>query len=94
MQAGDLLVWYTDGVIDAQDPAGTPFGDRRLQHLLKRLDKARLSPNAVHAVVQSGVAAHRAGHPLADDETVVIAHVVPPPRASSLEIARTTGGTA
>ncbi len=75
IQAGDLLVWYTDGVIDAQDPAGTPFGDRRLQHLLKRLDRARLSPNAVHTIVQSGIAAHRAGHPLADDETVVVAHV-------------------
>ncbi len=75
IQAGDVLVWYTDGVIDAQDPAGTPFGDRRLQHLLKRLDRARLSPNAVHAVVQSGLAAHRAGRPLADDETVVIARV-------------------
>lgn len=73
IQAGDLLVWYTDGVIDAQDPAGTAFGDRRLQHLLKRLDRTRLSPNAVHAVVQSGLAAHRAGRPLADDETVVIA---------------------
>lgn len=73
IQAGDLLVWYTDGVIDAQDPAGAPFGDRRLQHLLKRLDRARLSPNAVHGVVQSGVAAHRAGRPLADDETVVVA---------------------
>jgi serine phosphatase RsbU (regulator of sigma subunit) len=75
IQAGDLLVWYTDGVIDAQDPAGAPFGDRRLQHLLKRLDRARLSPNAVHAVVQSGIAAHRAGRPLADDETVVVARL-------------------
>ena len=75
IQPGDLLVWYTDGVIDAQDPAGNPFGDRRLQHLLKRLDRTRLSPNAVHAVVQSGLAAHRAGRPLADDETVVIARL-------------------
>ncbi|MFN0248206.1 MAG: SpoIIE family protein phosphatase [Kofleriaceae bacterium] len=77
IQAGDLLVWYTDGVIDAQDPAGAPFGDRRLQHLLKRLDRTRLAPNAVHAVVQSGIAAHRAGRPLADDETVVVARLAP-----------------
>jgi sigma-B regulation protein RsbU (phosphoserine phosphatase) len=72
-QAGDVVVWYTDGVIEAQDPAGAPFGDRRLQHLLKRLDRARLTPAHVHDLVQSAVAAHRAGHPRADDETVVVA---------------------
>lgn len=72
-EPGDLVVWYTDGVIEAQDPAGKPFGDRRLQHLLKKLDRSRLTPQAVHDVIQAGVAAHRAGHPLADDETVVVA---------------------
>ena len=87
IQAGDLFVWYTDGVIEAQDPAGTPFGDRRLQHLLKRLDRARLTPPQVHDLVQAGVAAHRAGHPLADDETVVVAQLSPPLPAS-LEPAR------
>jgi len=75
IQAGDLLVWYTDGVIEAQDPAGTPFGDRRLQQMLRRLDRQRLTPHVVHDVVQAGVAAHRAGHPLADDETVVVAQL-------------------
>jgi serine phosphatase RsbU (regulator of sigma subunit) len=82
IQAGDLVVWYTDGVIEAKDPAGTPFGDRRLQHLLKRLDKNRLTPPQVHDLVQSGVAAHRAGHPLADDETVVVAQLSAPAPAS------------
>ncbi|CAN5851301.1 hypothetical protein BH11MYX3_BH11MYX3_03240 [soil metagenome] len=75
LQAEDLVVWYTDGVIEAQDPGGTPFGDRRLQHLLKRLDRSRLTPAQVHALVQSGLAAHRAGHPLADDETLVVAQL-------------------
>ena len=74
-EPGDLVVWYTDGVIEAQDPAGKPFGDRRLQHLLKKLDRNRLFPQAVHDVIQAGVAAHRAGHPLADDETVVVAQL-------------------
>jgi len=70
---GDVVVCYTDGVIDAQDPAGTPFGDRRLQHLLKKLDPQRLTtPLAVHDVVLAGVAAHRAGRAPADDETVVV----------------------
>ena len=72
LQPGDLIVWYTDGVVEAQDPAGTPFGDRRLQQLLRRLERARLTPSAVHDLVQASVGAHRAGQPLADDETVVV----------------------
>jgi serine phosphatase RsbU (regulator of sigma subunit) len=78
LEAGDVVVWYTDGVIEAHDPAGKPFGDRRLQHLLKKLDRSRLAPQAVHDVIQAGVAAHRAGRPLADDETVVVAQIARP----------------
>jgi serine phosphatase RsbU (regulator of sigma subunit) len=75
LQAGDLVVWYTDGVVEAQDPTGVPFGDRRLQQLLKKLEAARIAPLAVHDLVQRGVAAHRAGRPLADDETLVVAQI-------------------
>jgi sigma-B regulation protein RsbU (phosphoserine phosphatase) len=77
LEAGDLVVWYTDGVVEAQDPAGAPFGDRRLQHLLKKLDRPRLTPSIVHELVHRGVAAHRAGRPLADDETLVVAQLAP-----------------
>jgi serine phosphatase RsbU (regulator of sigma subunit) len=82
LEPGDLVVWYTDGVIEAKDPAGRPYGDRRLQHLLKRLDRQRLVPTGVHELVQAGVSAHRAGTPLADDETVVVAQVAPTPPAA------------
>ncbi|HMG56148.1 MAG TPA: PP2C family protein-serine/threonine phosphatase, partial [Kofleriaceae bacterium] len=75
LQAGDLVVWYTDGVVEAHDPASTAFGDRRLQHLLKKLDRQRLTPGVVHDLVLRGVAAHRAGRPLADDETLVVAQL-------------------
>ncbi len=75
LEAGDLVVWYTDGVIDALDPAGKTYGDRRFQHLLRKLDARALSPAIVHDVIQAGVATHRAGSPLIDDETVVVAQV-------------------
>ncbi|HWO27025.1 MAG TPA: PP2C family protein-serine/threonine phosphatase [Kofleriaceae bacterium] len=79
LEPGDLVVWYTDGVIEAKDPAGRPYGDRRLQHLLKRLAPERLVPAGVHELVLGDVSAHRAGTPLADDETVVVAQVAPAP---------------
>ncbi|MEO8551994.1 MAG: PP2C family protein-serine/threonine phosphatase, partial [Kofleriaceae bacterium] len=82
LRAGDLLVWYTDGVIEAQDPHGEPFGDRRMQRLLRRLDPTALVPPAVHAMVHASVAAHRAGRPRADDETLVVAQWQPPVAAS------------
>ncbi len=72
---GDLLVWYTDGVIEALDPAGKPFGDRRLQQLLRSLEVARATPLAVHDLIQATLAAHRGGRPLDDDETIVTAQV-------------------
>jgi serine phosphatase RsbU (regulator of sigma subunit) len=87
LRAGDLVVWYTDGVIEAQDAAGEPFGDRRLQRMLKRLDRARLTPPAVHDVVHASVAAHRGTTPRADDETLVVGQWQPP-RPSSTELAK------
>jgi len=83
LEPGDLVVYYTDGVVEAKDPAGRPYGDRRLQHLLKRLDRQRLVPGIVHELVQAGVSAHRAGAPLADDETVVVAQVAATPQAAA-----------
>ena len=83
LRAGDLVVWYTDGVIEAQDPAGEPYGDRRLQRMLRRLDRAHLSPPAVHDVIHAAIAAHRAGRPRGDDETLVVAQWQPPLAAST-----------
>jgi serine phosphatase RsbU (regulator of sigma subunit) len=72
---GDLLVWYTDGIIDAPDPNGDAFGDRRLQRLLRGIARAHVTPTAVHDRVHAAVTAHRAGRARNDDETLVIARV-------------------
>ena len=81
LQPGDLVVCYTDGIVEAHDPTGAPFGDRRLQHLLKKLDRPRLAAPTVHDLVARGVAAHRAGRPAADDATLVVAQLAPAPTA-------------
>jgi len=84
LKAGDLVVWYTDGVIEAQDARGEAFGDRRLQRMLRRLDRAAMTPPAVHDMLYATIAAHRAGRPRDDDETLVVAQWQPP-RLSSTE---------
>jgi serine phosphatase RsbU (regulator of sigma subunit) len=91
LKAGDLVVWYTDGVIEAKDAGGDAFGDRRLQRMLRKLDRARFQPPAVHDVLYAAVAAHRAGRPRVDDETLVVAQWQPP-RVSSTELAKETSG--
>jgi serine phosphatase RsbU (regulator of sigma subunit) len=77
LQAGDLVIWYTDGVIDAQDAAGQAFGNGRLQRLLRRVDRARATPVRVHDLVDAALATHRGSRARLDDETIVVAQWQP-----------------
>jgi serine phosphatase RsbU (regulator of sigma subunit) len=75
LQRGDLVVWYTDGLVECLDPDGKQFGDRRMQRLLRKLDPARLDPQSVHDVVAAAAAAHRAGRKHDDDMTLLVASI-------------------
>src|SRR5262249_6325980 len=77
LEAGDLVVCYTDGVIDALDPNGQPFGDRRLQRMLRRLERTALAPVTAHDAVHASIETHRAGRARNDDETLVVAQWQP-----------------
>jgi serine phosphatase RsbU (regulator of sigma subunit) len=72
---GDLLVWYTDGLIEGRDASGQPFGDRRMQRLLRQLDPAQLDPQGVHAAIVAATGAHRGAVRHDDDVTLVLAKV-------------------
>ncbi len=72
---GDVLVWYTDGVVEGRNAEGKQFGDRRLQRVLRRLDPERLDPAHVHALIAAELAAYLAGLPAGDDMTLVVARV-------------------
>jgi serine phosphatase RsbU (regulator of sigma subunit) len=75
LHAGDLVVWYTDGLVECLDAEDKQFGDRRMQRLLKKLDPARLDPTAVHDAVSAAAAAHRAGRKHDDDMTLLVASI-------------------
>ncbi len=77
LERGDVLVWYTDGLVECLDPDGKQFGDRRMQRLLRKLDPARLDPASVHDTVSAAAAAHRAGRKHDDDMTLLVATIAP-----------------
>ena len=67
---GDRLVFLTDGIIEATDPAGDPFGFERFEALLKA--QAESTAAEIEAAVLSAVAAHTGGAPPEDDRTLVV----------------------
>ncbi len=79
---GDVIVWYTDGLVECRGADGNQFGDRRLQRALRRLDPHRLDPTSVHALLAAELAAHLSGLPPGDDMTLVVARVDAPPAAT------------
>ncbi|MEV7099756.1 PP2C family protein-serine/threonine phosphatase [Amycolatopsis sp. NPDC051045] len=70
LRVGDVLVRYTDGVVDARDRQGRPFGRSGLAEVLEREVPDRLLPEAARRVTRA-VLAHREDD-LADDATVLL----------------------
>lgn len=71
LETGDVLVWLSDGLIEATDGRGEPFGyDGVLQALSGRAASAVEARSALVAAVEK----HAAGHPADDDRTLVVMH--------------------
>lgn len=67
---GDTIVLYSDGVTDAEAPSGEQFGEERL---LACLEGSRaVDPTALLDRVLESVRGFVAGHPPADDVTVMV----------------------
>jgi serine phosphatase RsbU (regulator of sigma subunit) len=62
---GEALVFFTDGLSEAQDPEGAFYGEARLEELLAR------PAEDLQAAILADVAAFTAGRPLADDLTLL-----------------------
>lgn len=79
----ESLLLYTDGVVEAESPAGERFG---LPRLLSSIARAPAGAQPMIDAVISAVTAFRHGHPRADDVTLLAvrmtaAPVAAPPRA-------------
>jgi len=71
LMPGDRLVLYTDGVTEAQNPAGDFFGRSRLRHTVSAASGAQC--HALHAAIHTAIRSFTAGAEQADDLTLVVA---------------------
>ena len=73
MAAGDVLFFYTDGCVEAENASGDMFGSERLEQALA--SAAGLGADQVMAKVEAEVARFRAGVELQDDATMMVVKV-------------------
>jgi serine phosphatase RsbU (regulator of sigma subunit) len=71
LSPGDLLFFYTDGCVEAENEAGEMFGTDRLEAILK----ATTSPDDVMARVEAEVVVFRGTRELFDDATMMAVRV-------------------
>ena len=69
---GDQIVFYTDGVTEAEDPAGEQFGLARLDTVLAN---CAVGAGDLLREVLRALEGFTAGRPPADDRTVLVAKV-------------------
>lgn len=73
LQPGDVVVHYTDGVVEARSLEGEQFGEGRLQELLAR--NGDLGPGALADRIYEAVREHSRGIAQQDDITLLILKV-------------------
>jgi phosphoserine phosphatase RsbU/P len=73
---GDMFVFFSDGILDARNHAGSMFGRGRLDEVVSQ--NLGAPPAAVVKAIFKAVAEHAAGEEAFDDETVVVIRVKGP----------------
>jgi serine phosphatase RsbU (regulator of sigma subunit) len=68
--AGDLVVLLSDGLVEATDDEGEPFGFERFEGVLR--DSGGAGAAALRDALLAALAAHTGGRPSEDDRTLVI----------------------
>ncbi len=69
---GDLVLFYTDALTEATDPAGRPLGEEGLLALVRGLDAG--DPAEAAGALIARLDAHRGGKPPDDDLTFLLLH--------------------
>ena len=72
-EPGDLFVFYTDGITEAEEPGGADFGRERLAATVRAV--AGRPAGTVVSAVHGAVDAFRGPGPVGDDATVIVVRV-------------------
>jgi sigma-B regulation protein RsbU (phosphoserine phosphatase) len=75
-QPGDSIVFFSDGIVDAQNAKGDLFGDERLNSVVKK--NQQRSPSKLADAIFGEVGKFQTGTERFDDETVVVLRVTNP----------------
>jgi serine phosphatase RsbU (regulator of sigma subunit) len=70
LHEGDAIVYLSDGIVEAQDESGDPFGFDQLEALLASADDR--SPSAIRDRILEAVARHSGTRPADDDRTIMV----------------------
>ncbi|HEY8182257.1 MAG TPA: PP2C family protein-serine/threonine phosphatase, partial [Thermoanaerobaculia bacterium] len=70
LREGDAVVYLSDGIIEAQNENGDPFGFDQLEMLLAQ--QTDRSPSAIRDKILDAVARHSGARPADDDRTVMV----------------------
>ena len=72
-QPGDTLIFYSDGVVEAENDGGDLFGEEALEHCIK--NSIHLSAVEIKEAILKEVEAFTQGVPQQDDITLVVARL-------------------
>lgn len=78
LQAGDVVVWLSDGLIEATDVQEEPFGYERMVRTLTGLGGARPRAAQVRDGLLAAVERYAGGQPPNDDRTLVVMRYLGP----------------
>ncbi|HEY3056624.1 MAG TPA: SpoIIE family protein phosphatase [Thermoanaerobaculia bacterium] len=70
LREGDAIVYLSDGIIEAQNENGDPFGFDQLEMLLAQ--QTDRSPSSIRDKILDAVARHAGARPADDDRTVMV----------------------
>jgi sigma-B regulation protein RsbU (phosphoserine phosphatase) len=71
LQSGDIVIFYTDGIIEAENEAEEMYGTERLLNLVTGIDSAASAEDVIEAVLQD-VSDFVGGAQQYDDMTLVV----------------------
>ncbi len=70
LREGDTVVYLSDGIVEAQNDDGDPFGFDHLENVLAQ--QTDRSPSSIRDVILNAVAHHSGTRPADDDRTVMV----------------------